>query len=136
MKSRGLRGVSPLVSAAILLAAAIAIGYTIYNYAYASTAAVAQKPQLMITASADYVGTTAYIEISIRNAGGAAANITRVTVDGTDVTQQLGIPSNGYLLQPGQELHKVIVLDNLPSGQHIIIVTLSDGSQYKATFIS
>ena len=131
-----LRGVSPLVSAAILLAAAIAIGYVIYNYAFSSTAAVAQKPQLMITASADYVGSTAYIEVSIRNAGGAAANITKVEIDGADVTQQLGIPANGYLLQPGQELHKVITMEGLPSGQHIIIVTLSDGSQYKASFIS
>ncbi|NOZ88443.1 MAG: hypothetical protein GXO15_00775 [Crenarchaeota archaeon] len=128
-----MRGVSPLVSAAILLAASIAIGYVIYNYASASAAAVAQKPQLLITASADYVGSTAYIELSIKNAGGAAANITRVTIDGTDVSSQLGLPRQ---LPPGQEIRKVITIDNLPPGQHIVIVTLSDGSQYKASFVS
>jgi len=135
-RRRVMRAISPLVATAILLAATIAIGYVIYNYVGASAGAVAQKPQLMITADASYVGSTAYVEISIRNAGGAAANITKVTIDGVDVSAQLGIGAGGYLLQPGQELHKVVTLSNLPSGQHIVIVSLSDGSQFKATFVS
>lgn len=133
---RRLRAVSPLVATAILLAATIAIGYVIYSYVEASAGAVAQKPQLLVTADASYVGSTAYVEISIRNAGGAAANITKVTIDGTDVSSQLGIGSKGYLLQPGQEIHKVVTLSNLSSGQHVIIITLSDGSTFKATFVS
>ena len=131
-----LRGISPLVATAILLAATIAIGYVIYNYVGASAGSVAQKPQLLVTADASYVGSTAYVELSIRNAGGAAANITKVTIDGTDVSSQLGIGASGYLLQPGQELHKVVELSNLSSGEHIVIVTLSDGSEFKATFVS
>ena len=128
-----MRAISPLVATAILLAATIAIGYVIYNYVGASAGVVAQKPQLLITASADYVGSTAYVEISIKNAGGAAANVTKVTIDGKDVSQQLGLPKQ---LPPGQELHKVITVNNLPSGEHIVIVTLSDGSQFKASFVS
>ena len=136
MQRRGLRGISPLIATAILLAATIAIGYVIYKYVGASASAVAKKPQLMITASVDYVGNTAYIELSIRNVGGAAANITKVTIDGTNVGSQLGIGASGYLLKPGQELHKIVTLPNLGSGQHIVIVTLSDGSEFQATFTS
>ena len=133
---RGLRGISPLIATAILLAATLAIGYVIYNYVGASASAVAKKPQLMITANANYVGNTAYIELSIKNVGGAAANITKVTIDGSDVSSQLGIGTSGYLLKPGQELHKIVTLTNLSSGQHIVIVTLSDGSEFQATFTS
>ena len=138
--NKRLRGLSPLISSAILLAATIAIGYIIYNYATNSAGAVAQKPQLMITASVDYVGSTAYVELSIKNIGGAAANITRVTIDNNDVSSSLGISAGGYMLQPGQELHKVVTLSNLPGGQHIVIVEASDAQgntyQYKASFIS
>ena len=136
MQRRGLRGISPLIATAILLAATFAVGYVIYNYVHTGTSAIAEKPQLMITASAKYVGGTAYVEISVRNAGGASANITKVTIDGTDVSSQLGIGASGYLLKPGQELHKVVTLTNLASGDHIVIVTLSDGKQFSATFTS
>ncbi len=134
--TQSLRGLSPLISTAILLAATIAIGYVIYSYANSGASAVAQKPQLLITATVDYVGNTAYIEVSIKNAGGAAANITRIKIDTVDVSGQLGITTQGYLLEPGQELHKVVTINNLPSGKHVIIVELSDGSQFKMTFTS
>ncbi len=134
--AQSLRGLSPLISTAILLAATIAIGYVIYSYANSGASAVAQKPQLLITATVDYVGNTAYIEVSIKNAGGAAANITRIKIDTVDVSSQLGITTQGYLLEPGQELHKVVTINNLPSGKHVIIVELSDGSQFKMTFTS
>ena len=139
MRKKTLKGLSPLISSAILLAATIAIGYIIYNYASNSAGAVVQKPQLLITASADYVGSTAYVELSIKNVGGAAANITKIEIDGVDVTGQV-ISSNSYLLQPGQEIHRVITIDSLPNGQHIVIVTATtangDTYQFKATFIS
>ncbi len=134
--AHNLRGLSPLISTAILLAATIAIGYVIYSYANSGASAVAQKPQLLITATVDYVGNTAYIEISIKNAGGAAANITKVSIDTTDVSGQLGISAQGYLLEPGQELHKVVTINSLPSGKHVIVVELNDGSQFKMTFTS
>lgn len=130
-----LKGLSPLVATAILLAATIAIGYVIYSYAQAGVTAIAQKPQLLITASVDYVGSTAYVEVSVKNTGGAAANITKVSIDSREVTTQLlGAP--GRLLEPGQEIRRVIKLDNLPNGRHVVLVELSDGSQFKATFTS
>ena len=128
------RGLSPIIATAILIAAAIAVGYVIWNYVVSGTTAVAQKPQLIISVMTDYVGSTAYIELSIKNTGGAAANITGVAIDGNDVSSQLF--TGYYLLRPGQELHKVVTINNLPSGDHIIIVTLADGSQFKAKFVS
>jgi len=130
-----LRGLSPLISSAILLASTIAIGYLIYNYASTSTSAIIQKPQLIISANADYVGSKAYVEVSIKNAGGAAANITSVKIDNVEVKGSL-FSGSYYLLRPGSELHRVVELNNLASGSHIIIVTLSDGSEFKASFIS
>ena len=130
-----LRGLSPLVASAILLAAVLAVGAVIYSYVHTSTAAVVEKPQLMITADADYVGSTAYVEISITNSGGAAANITDVTIDGQSVKSQL-FSGSYYLLKPGKELRKVVELTNLPSGEHIIIVTLADGTEFKSKFTS
>ena len=140
MQRRGLRGISPLVATAILLAATIAIGYVIYNYVGASAGAVASKPQLMITANADYVGNTAYIELSIRNVGAAAANITQIKIDNLYVTSNWGVSDRqqalSILLQPGAELHKVVAVQNLPNGKHVIIVTVSDRNGHTYEFMS
>jgi len=134
-----MRAISPLVATAILLAATIALGYLIYNYVSASAGAVANKPQLMITASADYVGSTAYVEIDIKNVGASAANITRITIDGSDYTSTI-LGATSYVLQPGAEIHKVISINGLSTGKHVIIVTVSDRSgatyQFSGTFIS
>lgn len=136
---RRLRGVSNLIGTVILVAAALSIGMVVYHYMHTSAAAVVQKPQLMVTADASYVGNTAYIEISITNTGGVTANITDVTIDGQSVKSQL-FSGTSYLLKPGQELHRVVTLNSLPSGQHIVLVTVTDAQgntyQFKATFVS
>ncbi len=139
-----LRGISPLVATAILLAATIAIGYVIYNYVGASAGAVAQKPQLLVTANADYVGSTAYVELSIRNVGAAAAKISQIKIDNLYITGTWGTSTQAQtlniMLQPGEELHKVITISNFNNGKHIILVTVQDQNgntyQFKATFVS
>ena len=133
--AKKLKGLSPLIATAILLAAVIAVGYVIYNYVSASAAAVAQKPQLLITADATDVAGLTYIELSIKNVGGAPIQLTRVLIDTNDVSSQLQLPA---VLQPGGELHKVVVLQLAP-GEHIIIVEGVDNTgntyQFKAKFV-
>lgn len=140
-----MRGISPLVATAILLAATIAIGYVIYNYTSSSAGAVANKPQLLITANADYVGKKAYVEISIKNVGAAAAKITQIKIDNNLYVNSNWEVSNSpqtldVLLQPGEELHKVISIPDLNAGKHIILVTAKDQNgneyQFKSTFVS
>lgn len=139
-----MRAISPLVATAILLAATIAVGYLIYNYVSASTGAIANKPQLLITANADYVGSTAYVEIDIKNVGAAAAKITQIKIDNVYVTSSWGTSTQAQtlniMLQPGEELHKVITISNLNNGKHVILVTVEDQNgntyQFKSTFVS
>ncbi len=135
MRAKEVRGLSPLIATAVLLAAVIAIGYVIYSYVSASAAAVAQKPQLLITADATDVAGTTYIELSIKNVGGAPIQVDRVIVDTFDVSEQLGLP---LTLQPGGEIHRVVVVQLSP-GEHIVVVTGEDNTgnvyQFKSKFI-
>jgi len=127
---RGLRAVSPLIAAAILLVVTLIGGVIIYNYMANSIAAYAPQPTVTVDASTN--STHVFLLVRIDNPGKATISIQSVTIDGkVDITSSL--PST---IGPGKYVSKTIILplSSVPVGKHVLILTYNDGRQVKTEF--
>ncbi len=125
------RGISYIAAVIIVLALVAIGGALVYNYLNSTASALAR--QVEVTASATTTTNTTYIQIQLRNTGTQSVTIASVYIDNTNVTTASGLAN--YTLKPGQSISKVVSV-NLPSGDHVVKVTFTDGSQKIVKFTS
>lgn len=124
------RGIS-YISSVIIILALVSVGAAfIYNYLNNTEAALAR--QVEISASAISTNTT-YIELHLRNIGTQSVSISGVYVDGINITSAIGLAN--FTLNPGQSISRVVSLD-LPSGDHVVKIIFTDGSEKIVKFTS
>ena len=128
-----LRGVSKIVSTIALLAMVVA-GISAVWYVFSGNLSAYSSAAIVANVKGTYNGTYAILEITIRNTGGSATEIKSVYIDvkTNDITNQL-FPSDKYL-PAGASIQKVIALDKVKPGRHVLKIVYNEQGTDKETY--
>jgi len=125
-----MRSVTAEILFVAIIIAAVAV---LYNYVSSQSSLVSGAKFHVVVDVTTTADGKQFIDISIKNVGTGPATITSVKIDDSiDITSQLSITNNGLVLEPGEELRKVVQLNQqLSGGVHKLIITYTEAGQTK-----
>jgi flagellin-like protein len=118
----GMRGLSPIVSSVILLAATIAAGAVLYQYFMTFVEGVTAKPSVFIY-NVRYVPEASRLYVTVDNSGSTAVNVSEVEVL-CDNGTLAPVSVNDVVVNPGEQKVVSIVVDNCKPS--LVTVSLRD----------
>jgi len=117
----------------------VVAGISAVWYVFSGNLTAYSSASIVANVKGSYNGTHAILEITIRNTGGTAVELTDIKVDGKSGIISINdlMDSTNHYLAPGSSIQKVLVKSGteIGPGNHILTIEYTEHGSIKETYV-